>query len=103
MSDATYDQLKAQAILGCETAGEIMESLDGVTDPRVHQVAREMCHVILAGALVYATLAQAEAEKDSMREFQERVPKRTNVAPRLRPVPMPNVDNINKFQKDEEK
>lgn len=100
MTDATYDQLKAQAILGCETAGEVMESLVGIKDPHVHALAVETCKVILMGAQVYATLAQAEAEKDSMREFQERVPKRTGgVSTR----PVTPLRNVNKFQKDEEK
>lgn len=82
MTDATYDQLKAQAILGCETAGDIMESLaGGGPSPAAVAAAIDTCKIILMGAQVYATLAAAEAEKDSMREFQERVPARTNPRP----------------------
>lgn len=98
MTDATYDQLKAQAILGCETAGELMESLVGVQSAAAVAAVVDTCKIILMGAQVYATLAQAEAEKDSMREFQERVPKRQTRTPGFAsPTPL---RDVNKFQKD---
>lgn len=99
MTDIKYDQLKAQAILGCESAGEIMESLLKV-DPKHHAEAREVCQVILLGAQVYATLALAEAEKDSMRELAERAPKRLS-RPFNPMAPVRPVTPINKFQKED--
>lgn len=97
----TYEQLKNQAILGCTAAADIMESCIGQTDAAFVATAFETVNLILAGAQVYATLAVAEAEKDSMREFQERTPKRTTRPP-LNPIQPRPVTPINKFQKDSE-
>ncbi len=79
-----YDQLKERALFACESAGEIMGSIEKERLPKIVAEAMETCKIILAGGQVFATLALAEAEKDSMREFQDRNPKRT--APALRPA-----------------
>jgi hypothetical protein len=102
MTDYTYAQLKAQAILGCESAGEIISSLSELAHhPDLLAQSLELAKITLAGAQVYATLAVAEAEKDSMREFTERVPKKTSgrAPSQMPPVQPPRpVTPINKFR-----
>lgn len=79
MTDITYDQLKAQALLGCESAADIMDSIHEVNDPQSVQTVLEIAKVTLMGAQIYATLAVAQAEQNAA--LQERGSQRTSPRP----------------------
>lgn len=94
-----YEFLKLKALQGCQTAGEITAEIIGVQDPELVALAVEIAKVTLQGAQVYATLAQAEAEKDSAREFNERMKKTGRAPSQMPPVQPPRpVTPINKFR-----
>lgn len=90
----SYDQLARSALDSLSDAGDLLNHL--TDDPH----AAFLANLLVQGAQVYATLAQAEAEKDSMRAFEER---NTRRAPRPigNPSPVRPVSPINKFQKED--
>lgn len=97
----SYEYLKLKALEGCQAAGEIVADTIGVRNEQQVAAAIEIARVTLQGAQVFATLAIAEAEKDSMREFTERVPKKTSgrAPSQMPPVQPPRpVTPINKFR-----
>lgn len=81
----SYDQLKDAALGSLADAAEMLDHLS------TNREAAFLAQLLVAGAQVYATLAQAEAEKDSLRAIEARNPRRTTGNPSKPLSPVTNL------------